>query len=242
VTNDGEPSTPAIRLADLQPKQQLTGTVTRLELFGAFVDVGAERKGLIHISQLGPNRVNRVEEVLSAGQEVTAWVKRVDAAAGRLELTLIQPIAVEWDELAPGRVFKGKVVRLEKFGAFVDIGAERPGLVHVSELGSAGQRVGHPSEVVRVGEELEVKVLSVERKKRQLNLSVKALETVDDAPEPEADVEPSATAMELALRDAMRGRNPRQAARYKKRGSRDQDEREEIFARTLRQHRDRDDE
>jgi ribosomal protein S1 len=240
VSSEGE-RTQALRLADLQPKQALTGTVKRIELFGAFIDVGAERDGLIHISQLQATRVNQVDEVLQPGQEITVWVKRVDPEARRLELTLIQPIAVEWDEISPGRVFKGKVIRLEKFGAFVDVGAERPGLVHVSELSSGSQRIGHPSEVVKVGDEVDVKVLGVDRKKHQINLSVKALETAEPELEEQVeDIEPSATAMELALREAMRGRNPRQATRYKKRGSRDQDEREEIFARTLRQHRGRD--
>lgn len=241
MSSEGESAPQALRLADLRPKQPLSGTVKKIELFGAFVDVGAERDGLIHISQLSPGRVNRVDEVVQAGQPVTAWVKRVDPAAGRLELTLIQPIAVEWDEITPGSVFKGKVIRFEKFGAFVDIGAERPGLVHVSELASGEQRVGHPSEVVKLGEELEVKVLNVDRKKHQINLSVKALEAAEPEPEAEMD-EPAATAMEMALREAMRGRTPRQAARFKKQASHTQDEREEIFARTLRQHRDRDDE
>jgi ribosomal protein S1 len=202
------------------------------------VDVGAGRDGLIHISQLKPARVNRVDEVLQPGQSVTVWVKKVDAEAGRLELTLLPPVAVEWDEITPGSVFKGQVTRIEKFGVFVDIGAERPGLVHVSELTSGTLRVGHPSEVARIGEEVEVKVLNLDRQKRQINLSIKALEAAE--PEVEQDEAP-ATVMELALRRAMNSRVPRQAAKTKKRASQAQAEREEIFARTIQQHRDRED-
>jgi small subunit ribosomal protein S1 len=237
---DESATNPASRipLADLKPKQALTGTVTRLELFGAFVDVGAEREGLIHISQLQAGHVNQVEDVLKVGQEVRAWVRKVDPKTGRLALTLIEPTAVEWDELAPGQVYKGKVTRLEKFGVFVDIGAERPGLVHVSEL--ADGYIGHPSEVTRVGAELDVKVLNLDRKKRQINLSVKALEAVE-APAEEFEEELPATAMELALREAMEGQSSRRALRLKHRQSRDQEEREEIFARTLRHHRERED-
>lgn len=235
-SND-EKATPAAHLADLKPKQRLDGVVTRIELFGAFVDVGAEREGLVHISQLRPGRVNRVEDVVQTGQPVTAWVRKVDAEAGRLDLTLVQPIAVEWDEITPGSVFRGKVSRVEKFGVFVDIGAERPGLVHVSEL--AEGYVGHPGEVARVGDELDVRVLSVDRKKRQINLSAKAL--AEPEPEEDLDEDNQATAMEVALRQAMEGQNPRRALRMKKRASRRHAsrEREEIFARTLRHHRER---
>lgn len=245
MSSETEPGpAPKVGLADLKPKQPVTGVVTRVELFGAFLDVGAEREGLIHISQLKAGHVNQVEDVLQPGQQVTAWVKKADPQTGRLDLTLIEPIAVEWDEITPGRVFRGKVARIEKFGVFVDIGAERPGLVHVSEL--AEGYVGHPGEVARLGEEIDVKVLNLDRKKRQINLSVKALQTAEAAREAEAELieaeeEPPATAMELALRQAMSGRNPRRALRMKRRSSRDQDEREEIFARTLRHHRDRED-
>ena len=235
--SETENAAPPVRLADLKSKQQLNGVVKRIELFGAFVDVGAERDGLIHISQLKSGRVLRVEDAVALGQAVTAWVKRVDPAAGRLDLTLIQPIAVEWNDLTPGSVFHGKVTRVEKFGVFVDIGAERPGLVHVSEL--ADSYIGHPGESVRVGDELDVRVLGIDRKKRQINLSAKAAATPMAELEEELEDENQATAMEVALREAMEGQNPRRALRMKKRASRRQEEREEIFARTLRHHRER---
>ncbi len=87
---------------------------------------------------------------------------------------MIKPLELEWREIEADMVIKGKVTRLEKFGAFVDIGAERPGLVHISEM--THDYIKDPSEVVKVGDEIEVKVLSVNRQKRQIKLSMRALE------------------------------------------------------------------
>jgi ribosomal protein S1 len=187
------------RLQDLKPGMPLAGKVTRLELSGAVVDVGLETPGLVHLSRLKSGRVNRVEEVVQVGQEVEVWVERVDATLGRLDLTMIRPLAFEWHKLRPGVRAKGKVVSIERYGAFVDIGAERSGLVHVSEMGD--EYVARPEDVVKVGETIEVVVLEADRKKKQIRLSMKAAqaaEVEEEAPEP-----PAATAMEIALRRAM---------------------------------------
>ena len=190
-----------ISLKDLQPNQELTGRVTRTELYGAFVDVGAEKEGLVHISMLKKGRVNRVEDVVEPGNEVNVWVHRVDINAERLELTMIRPVDLKWQDIKPGMHLRGTVVRLENFGAFVEVGAERPGLVHVSEMSS--DYVKSPSNVVSVGDEVEVAVLDVDRKKRQIRLSMKAMdeqEMVEEDAEPEI---PQATAMEVAMRRAL---------------------------------------
>jgi transcriptional accessory protein Tex/SPT6 len=160
-------------LADLKPKMQLTGTVKRLELYGAFIDLGVDATGLIHISKLGAEQVNRVSDVLQEGQEVTVWVEKVDPARQQVMLTMVPPLAVDWGELDTDKVYTGKVTRLENFGAFVNIGAEREGLVHISEL--SHDYVKHPSEKVKVGDEVEVKVLGFNRRKRRIDLSMKAL-------------------------------------------------------------------
>jgi len=189
------------QLADLKLKMRLTGKVIKTEMFGAFVDVGVGQPGLVHISMLRQEHVNRVEDVVKEGQDVEVWVNRIDPIGGRLELTMIPPVMVEWRDLKPGLRLRGKVVRLEKFGAFVDVGAERPGLVHVSEMSQ--EYVSNPADVAKVGDEVEVAVLDIDRKKRQIRLSMKVaeVEVMDDEGE-EAEAAPP-TPMELALRQAM---------------------------------------
>lgn len=156
----------------LEPKTKLSGKILKTTLAGALVDIGQSLPGVIHISQLSENAVNKVEDVVKEGQTVDVWVRRV--RKDRVELTMIQPLALEWKEIEPDMVVKGKVVRLETYGAFVEIGAERPGMIHVSEL--AHGYVKTPSEIVKEGDEIEAKVIDVDRKKKQIKLSMKALE------------------------------------------------------------------
>ncbi len=228
-----------VKLKDLKPKMQLKGTVRKVELFGAFIDVGAENDGLVHISMLKHGHVNRVEDIVEPGQEVDVWVQKVEPDTGRLELSMIKPVMLPWKAVKPGMRVKGKIVRLETFGAFVDIGAERPGLVHVSEL--SDEYVRDPSEIVNMNDEIEVTVLDLDVKKRQIRLSMKQPETslMEEADE-DGEEEPVATAMEIALRRAlqdsdetpeMKEINQAQAPRKKS-----SDELEDILTRTL-QHR-----
>lgn len=158
----------------LEPKTKLSGKILKTTLAGALVDIGQPLPGLIHISQIQETPVNKVEDVVKEGQEVTVWVKRVKK--DRVELTMIEPLAYDWKEIQPDLIVKGKVVRLESYGAFVDFGAERPGLIHVSELTHGYVKTA--SEVVKEGDEIEAKVLEVDRRKRQIRLSMKALQTL----------------------------------------------------------------
>ncbi|MEW6403028.1 MAG: S1 RNA-binding domain-containing protein [Chloroflexota bacterium] len=158
--------------AALEPKMKLSGKIMKTTLAGALVDIGQELPGVIHISQLQKEPVNKVEDVVKEGQTVDVWIRRVKK--DRVELTMVEPLAYEWKEIQPDLVVKGRVVRLETYGAFVDFGAERPGLVHVSEL--ARGFVKTASEVVKEGDEVEAKVLDVDRRKRQIRLSMKALQ------------------------------------------------------------------
>ncbi len=103
----------------LQSKAHLTGTVIKTTLAGAIVDIGQIVPGVVHISQLRAEPVNRVEDVVQAGQTVDVWVRRI--RDDRIELTMIQPLALEWREIKPDMIVKGKVDRLESYGAFVDI-------------------------------------------------------------------------------------------------------------------------
>src|ERR1043165_8680419 len=158
--------------ATLEPKTKLSGKVLKTTLAGALVDVGQTIPGVIHISQLSNEPVNKVEDIVKEGQTIDVWVRRVKK--DRIELTMIEPLALEWKEIEPDMIVKGKVVRLEAYGAFLDIGVGRPGMVHVSEL--AHGYVKTPNEIVKEGDEVEAKVLDVNRKKKQIKLSMKALE------------------------------------------------------------------
>ena len=203
-----EGSDKVLTLAELKPAMQLKGRVTRLGLYGAFVDIGAEKEGLIHISMLKREHVNRVEDVLQEGQEVEVWVHKVDREVGRIELTMIRPVQLRWNKLKTGLKLKGKVVRVESYGAFIDVGAERPGLVHVSEL--SADYVSDPGEIVRVGDEVDVSVIDFDRKKRQIRLSMK--EVMLEI-EPDEEIEEEApTAMEIALRQALNESDQTEAA------------------------------
>lgn len=188
----------------VKPKMQFVGKVVKTSLAGAILDIGLDKPAGIHISQLvsatPEEPVHRVEDVLQVGQEVEVWVRRIKE--GRIELTMIKPLGLEWRDLKPGMTVKGTVVRLEKFGAFIEIGAERPGLVHISEM--AHGYVKAPGDVVKEGEEVEAQILEVNRRKKQIKLSLKALLAEPPKEEP-------AKLIEAAQRD--RPARPRRKAR-----------------------------
>jgi ribosomal protein S1 len=160
-------------LDELDPKEKYTGTVVKSTLAGAIVDIGVGVPGIVHISRLQKEPVNRVEDVVEVGDTVDVWVRQVFPSRDRIELTMIEPLPLEWREIEKGMVVEGEVTRLEKYGAFVDVGAERPGLVHISEL--AHGYIDSPEDIVRVGDQVEVKVLSVNRRRKQIKLSMKAM-------------------------------------------------------------------
>ena len=112
-------------------------------------------------------------KIFNVGDEISVWIEDVDPDKGQVTVTMLEPLAVEWSDLKEGQAYTGKVTRLEKFGAFVDIGAEKEGLIHVSEL--SHDFVKHPSEVLKVDDEVQVKVLGFSKRKRRIDLSRKAL-------------------------------------------------------------------
>lgn len=221
---------------DLTPKMKLRGTVRRVALFGAFVDIGVEQDGLVHISEISSERINRVADVLSPGDEVTVWVKAVDVEKGRISLTMIEPPERTMQDLKPGMILTGTVTSLATYGAFVDIGVGRDGLVHISEMST--DYVKHPSEVVEEGEEVMVRVVDVNRRKGQIKLSMKDLPTDEIEDEGEGE-EALPTVMELALKEALASKKSRSRGRRKKRKRRSsRDELDEIFSRTLDMQRE----
>ncbi|MCS6911144.1 MAG: S1 RNA-binding domain-containing protein, partial [Anaerolineales bacterium] len=168
------------------------------------------------------------------------WVKKVDPANGRLDLTMIEPLAVEWSELKRGQIYTGKVTKTEKFGAFVDIGAERPGLVHISEM--ATYRVRDVGEVVQAGNEVRVQVIGVNPRRKQIRLSMKAVEVAEreaEAEEP-AEEEENLTTMQLAFRRAQQAAQQRRidsSVAGPQRKSKDRSVQEELLNRTLANRR-----
>jgi len=161
---------------EIKVKTHYTGKVIKTSLAGALVDIGNDSPAYLHVSQIvagDPTQtIKRVEDILQAGQEIEVWVKRL--REGRVELTMVKPLDLDWKDIKPEMVVKGKVVKLEKFGAFVEIGAERPGLIHISEM--AHGYVKTPGDVVKEGDEIDAQVLEVNRKKKQIKLSLKALQ------------------------------------------------------------------
>ncbi|MBM3153289.1 MAG: S1 RNA-binding domain-containing protein [Chloroflexi bacterium] len=237
----------------IQPKMRFSGKVVKTTLAGAVVDIGQTLPGVLHISQLSSEPVNRVEDVVQVGQEVVVWVRRVRKDS--IELTMIEPLGLDWREILPEMIVKGKVARLETYGAFVDIGAERAGLVHVSEI--AHGFVKNPAELLKEGDEVEAKVLGVDRRKKQIRLSIKATlaapeETIkekrseprksrskkgksrsDESYEANEPSVPELTGMEIAWQEAL-ARAENKKNRKGKKGKHDKKgEQEDILNRTL---------
>jgi ribosomal protein S1 len=160
-------------LGRLTPGAALTGTVTRIEPFGAFVDVGGGVEGLVHVSNVARRRVQDPGEVLQVGQQVRALVLELKEGGKRISLGIKQLEPDPWDgaraKYPEGTLLSGTVTRLSDFGAFVELEPGLEGLVHKSQL--AGHRVGSPREVVRVGEQLAVRVLAVDPSARRISLS-----------------------------------------------------------------------
>ena len=167
--------------ARLEVGAMLQGTVTSLKNYGAFVDLGGV-EGMIHISQLAFGHVKHPEEVLTVGQQVEVSVLRIEKTDNakhpeKIALSVRALAEDPWQNVdqryAVGTRVKGTVTRLQTFGAFIELEPGVDGLVHVSELG-AGRRIGHPHEVLTEDDRVEATVLSVDKEKRRIGLSLDA--------------------------------------------------------------------
>jgi small subunit ribosomal protein S1 len=162
----------------LQVGATVQGTVTSIRDFGAFVDLGGV-EGLIHVSELGYSRSAHPSEVLTVGQTVDAQVVKIepDPKTGqkRVGLSLRALAADPWTTIAEtfpvGSTVRGKVRKLEAFGAFVELAPGIDGLVHVSRM-VADRRISHAKQAVAVGDEVDVTVLSIEPEQRRIALSM----------------------------------------------------------------------
>ncbi len=169
----------------IQEGSVVTGKVARLTNFGAFIDLGGV-DGLVHISQISHEHVAKASDKLEVGQEVQAKVISVDPESGRVSLSIKDTLAGPWDNIeeraAVGSVLDGLVKRLTTFGAFVELFPGVEGLVHISQI--AHQHIATPHEVLKEGQEVQVKVLEVHPEQQRISLSIKALR---EAPKPEKE-------------------------------------------------------
>ena len=169
----------------IQEGSVVTGKVARLTNFGAFIDLGGV-DGLVHISQISHEHVAKASDKLEVGQEVQAKVISVDPESGRVSLSIKDTLAGPWDNIeeraAVGSVLDGLVKRLTTFGAFVELFPGVEGLVHISQI--AHQHIATPHEVLKEGQEVQVKVLEVHPEQQRISLSIKALQ---EAPKPEKE-------------------------------------------------------
>lgn len=154
--------------------EKRTGVVTKIAKFGAFVDIGGVQ-GLVHINDLAWGRVKRVEDVVKVGDKVEVFVGEVDREKERLALVLkdvnSEPLKVHGSSIKDGAVMEGKVVRLTNFGAFVEVLPGVEGLVHITEI--TDENIAKASDVLTVGQNVKVKVLSVNKEDKKLSLSIK---------------------------------------------------------------------
>ena len=168
-------------LDNLEEGQVLEGVVQRIASFGAFVDVGGV-DGLVHISQLSHEHVEKVSDVLKEGETVNVKVLSIDRDSERISLSIKETLPGPWEgieEKAPkGSILEGTVKRLVSYGAFVELFPGVEGLVHISRI--SHEHIGTPNEVLKEGQKIEVKVLDVNPEEERLSLSIKDLVEKED--------------------------------------------------------------
>jgi small subunit ribosomal protein S1 len=152
----------------------IKGQITSIKDFGAFVDVGGI-EGLIPISEIGWSRTEDVHEVLAEGQDVEVVILKLDWENERFSFSLKQALPDPWQDIAKrfpaGSFHTGKVIRLAKFGAFVNLAAGIDGLIHISKLGG-GRRINHPKEIVEEGQTVDVKIEEIDQENKRLSLAL----------------------------------------------------------------------
>lgn len=162
--------------------QTVTGEITSIRDFGAFVDIGGV-DGLVPISEIGWSRVENINDYYTVGQKISVLVKKLDWDADRITLSIKETLDDPWEaaveKLSSGTILTGTVVRLAPFGAFVNLEAGVDGLVHISKLGK-GRRINHPREVLEEGQELEVQVESVDTIEKRISLAPSDYESPED--------------------------------------------------------------
>lgn len=172
---------------ELEEGQVVKGKVARLTDFGAFVEVNG-LDGLLHVSDIAWSRVEHPSDVLSVGDEIEVKILKLNQEKNRISLGRKQLLEKPFEAFANhhevGDVVTGKVVNLLDFGAFVEVADGVEGLVHVSEI--SWEHVEKPSDELNVGDEIEVKIISIDKEEEKVGLSIKALKEAPERPERKA--------------------------------------------------------
>ncbi|HBF36893.1 MAG TPA: 30S ribosomal protein S1 [Firmicutes bacterium] len=158
----------------IQEGERRTGKVTRLADFGAFVDLGSGIEGLIHVSEMSWMRVRNPREILKESDSVEVVITKIDTAAKRISLSLKQLQPNPWDQAVmqfqEGAVYPGTVVRMESFGAFVNLAQGVDGLVHISQI--SDKHIAKPEEALTMGQTVQAKIIKIDRANRKISLSL----------------------------------------------------------------------
>jgi small subunit ribosomal protein S1 len=166
-------------LAEIEPHQIRTGTVKNIADFGAFVDLGGI-DGLLHITDMSWGRINHPSDMVKIDDQIEVMVLHVDKDREKIALGLKQKSASPWENVADkypvGTRVMGEVVNVMSYGAFVKLEEGIEGLVHISEM-SWTKRINHPSELVQIGDKIEVVVLGINKEKQEISLGMKQTQT-----------------------------------------------------------------
>lgn len=194
-------------MTKLGPGQRYEGTVTSLQKFGAFVDIGGV-EGLIHISKLSWNRIAHADQVLSLGQKVNVIVDKFDSETGKISFEYADREESPWKSASINypatSLARGTVTKTTDFGAFVQLEPGVEGLIHISEL--AHRRVHRVTDVVKEGDQVDVQVLSIDPQAQRMSLSLKALEAAPAAKKSDQQKQEDEATAEL---EAEAGKNPK---------------------------------
>ena len=191
ISTEGEKRRVSVGMKQLQPHpwekveakyklgERVRGTVTRVQDFGAFVELEPGIEGLIHVSEMSwGKKMRSASTIVKPGETVDAVILGINIPEHRMSLGLKQALGDPWADAAQkyavGSVVEGPVVSIQKFGAFVQLAEGVEGMIHIGDL-SAEKRINHPQEVVKLGQVVKAQVLGVDTEKRQMRLGIKQL-------------------------------------------------------------------
>ena len=168
----------AERIQEIQPGDVLTGTISSLRNFGAFVDIGDSLEGLVHVSELAWHRIDHPEEVVSIGEEVEVYVLKVDPKEQRISLSRKRMLKDPWslveEKYKVNELVEGVVTRIVNYGAFIELEPGIEGLLHSSKM-VRGSDTADPNKVIQVGEKHLLRIINIDSDRQRIALSLRAV-------------------------------------------------------------------